>query len=349
MAVTGETLRIAAGLKLTLDTAATQAEQELVRAWAAAWNVLLPDWTDALREASESVYDGQTTWRAWARAERARRALRATLEQMQVLAAQTGVTITGRLPDILAVTATAHEGIVASQLPSRAVLAVDWARVDERALDAIVRRTTRQVTARTRPISRDATRAIRETLVRGVAAGMNPRNAAREMLARTRGQFAGGLTRALVISRTELLDAHRAAAHEADKAAADVLDGWVWQATLSSRTCPSCLAMHGTVHPLSEPGPIDHPQGRCTRLPAVKSWADLGLDVPEPEPVVQDARAWFAAQDEATQVQIMGRDRLALLRSGRVGWDDLPQRRVNPDWRDSIQVRPLKDLQAKAA
>lgn len=347
MAVTSDTLRLAAGVKLAIGTEVDAATADLVRAWAAAWNVLLPVWADAIREASEQVYDGDTTWRAWARQERARKALHATAVQMQALAEQAGVTITGHLPAILDITTTGHDAGIRTQSPPG--VTVTYTRVDPDALEAVVKRTTKQITARTKPISAEATRAIKQGLVQGVAEGMNPRNAARIMLERTRGGFAGGLTRATTIARTEMLDAHRAAALKADEAAADVLQGWQWQATLSTRTCPACLAKHGTVHPLSEPGPIDHPNGRCTRLPILKPWKDLGFAIPEPEPVVPDARAWFDALPEADQLRVMGQDRLALLKSGHIEWADLATVRANPDWRPSIQITPVRDLTRRAA
>jgi hypothetical protein len=44
-------------------------------------------------------------------------------------------------------------------------------------------------------------------------------------------------------------------------------------------------------------------------------------------------------------VQIMGRRRLDLLRSGDIEWEDLPELRTTPEWRDSYGVRPVKDLE----
>jgi hypothetical protein len=345
--VTDETLRLAAGLRLVIGTTVDQATDALVRAWAAAWNLLLPEWADALREATEQVHDGETTWAKWARTERARQALQITAEALDRLSKAAGVTISGNVETVVGVTAEGHDGLIASQLPSRAVVAVDWVRVDPKALDAIVKRTTKQITARTKPISADATRAIKEGLVKGVAEGLHPRNAARIMLDRTKGEFAGGLTRAMTVARTELLDAHRAAGMASDKASKKVVTGWVWTCALSPRTCPSCLAMNGTEHPISEPGPLDHVNGRCSRTPKAKSWADLGIDIPEPPSIQPDARAWFDSQDQATQALIMGKARLDLLKSGQIGWDDLPVKRDNPDWRPAYQVRSVADLKAK--
>ena len=127
-----------------------------------------------------------------------------------------------------------------------------------------------------------------------------------------------------------------------------MLDGWVWHAEITgpsrTRTCPSCWAKHGTLHPMSEPGPIDHHQGRCSRTPKTKSWADLGFDIPEPADETPDARETFDGLPEADRIAIMGRRRLQLLDAGDIKWADLSQLRTTRGWRDSYGVRPVKDL-----
>ncbi len=92
--------------------------------------------------------------------------------------------------------------------------------------------------------------------------------------------------------------------------------------------------MHGTEHNLDETGPNDHQQGRCARVPKVKTWRELGFDLDEPQDVTPDARAWFEGLSREDQVKVMGPDRLAALDAG-VPWHELAQRRVNRGWRDS--------------
>jgi hypothetical protein len=167
------------------------------------------------------------------------------------------------------------------------------------------------------------------------------------MVRNLEGEFNGGLTRALNLARTEILDSHRAAAEIGQEQHDDVLEGWVWHAELNNsrgRTCPSCWALHGKVFSLSVPGPIDHQQGRCSRTPKTKSWADLGFDIDEPDDLIPNAREIFDSLPEAEQVAIMGRARLDLLRSGGVTWEDLTELRTTPEWRDSYGVRSVKDL-----
>ena len=118
---------------------------------------------------------------------------------------------------------------------------------------------------------------------------------------------------------------------------------------IAVHNCPSCWSMHGSVHDVDEPGPLDHQQGRCAAIPAVKPWAELGFDIDEPASVVPDARALFDDLPLEQQTAIMGAEKLKLLQSGQIEWADLSTRRQTDGWRDSFVPTSLADLQAKAA
>ena len=103
--------------------------------------------------------------------------------------------------------------------------------------------------------------------------------------------------------------------------------------------------MHGTEHPPSVAGPLDHQQGRCDRLPVTASWKDLGFEgVEEPPSIVPDARAWFDGLPETERAAILGDTRLALLDSGQITWDDLVTRRETRGWRPSYVPTPVAAL-----
>jgi hypothetical protein len=183
---------------------------------------------------------------------------------------------------------------------------------------------------------------VRREIVRGIATGSNPRQTASRIMKGAEGGFNGGLSRALTISRTETLDAHRAAAAESHAANADVLGGWVWLTDLSLRTCPACLGMSGTEHPLSEPGPLGHPNCRCSRMPRTKTWAELGIEgMDEPASSAPDAGDWFAGQDEQTQRSILGAGRYDAWKRGDYPMTAWAVRKPNPEWRPSYQTSPL--------
>lgn len=346
MAFTRETLRLVEQVRATLAQLLDGLVRRLTRAWVRAWDQLADDFTAAL----DDLLAGQDRWPSRVQIHRASRLQAAVdaagrvLDQLMNLvrsetaaAAREAVEAAGR----------AQPEIIASQLPpglARDRMLARLHRFSQRSLAAIITRTGERITALTRPLSQEATSAMRRELIRGVALGDNPREAARRMVRRTEGVFNGGLTRAMTIARTEMIDAHRAAAAAGQQASAEVLRGWRWLAALDTRSCPACWAMHGTVHPLTEPGPLGHPQCRCSRAPLTRSWRDLGFDLDEPDDAVPDAQAVFNALPAADQLRIMGPARLTALKGGHIAWADLAGRHENPGWRPSYTTVPLKDL-----
>lgn len=354
MAITRRTLRLANGLRITVGAEADAATRALTTAWLRAWDELAVSWRaavdDMMRRAVELGHWPRPT--DLARLTRLTAAPQQSEDALIALGQRTGVEVTDRVGRVIAADRDAEAALIASQAPrteQAALATLVSSRVGPSALDVIVARTTGTITSRTLPLAPAASEAMRRELIRGIALGDNPRTAARAMLRRVEGAFNGGLTRAIVIARTEMLDAYRAAAGLFHQANRDVVSGWTWVADLGPRTCPSCWAMHGTLHPPSEPGPDDHQQGRCVRVPTLTSWAELGISAPEPPSVVPDARAAFDALPESTQLQIMGGRRLELIRTGQVDWSDLAARRDTPGWRPSIVPRPVRDLERLAA
>jgi SPP1 gp7 family putative phage head morphogenesis protein len=346
MPVTEATLREALRLRTRIDRHVDQATGDMVRAWARLWNELSKDWAKAVDQIITSGSTGRLSKAQLFRLAKVRQVLAASSEALDQLAAQaTSITIT-RLPALVSDATAGELAVIVSQLPDE-LGGLDT--VTGRAVTAITRRATEQVTSLTRPLAADAYQVMLAEVQRGVALGVNPRVAARRMLQRTKGGFDGGLARATRIARTEMLDAFRAAAQASDEANTDVLVGWRWNATLSPRTCPACLAMNGRIFPTSTPGPQGHVNCRCARTPVTKSWADLGFpDLDEPADRGPDARAWFDHLPEPQQLAIMGPTRLHLLQSGAIGWDDIAVKVPNTGWRPSWQPRPLSDLRSVA-
>lgn len=353
MAVTARTLQLLSAMRTAIGGYADDAVRQLAAQWVKAWRQLAPTWRQAIDVlVAWAVEHGRwPTPVELARAEPVQQALNETEDSLDVLAAATAATVIASAGLAIAATAAGEPEVIASQMPAayrQSVRDRATAVILPSALDVIRARVTQAITAQTRPLSADASAAMRRELVRGVQVGANPRDAARRMVASVNGAFDGGLVRATVIARTEILDAYRVTSRYAHDANADLLDGWIWLATVTgkgaARTCPACWAMHGTVHPLDEHGPLDHPQGRCARVPKVKPWRQLGIDRDEPADVIPDRQAAFDALTDDQQRRVMGPARLALLRAGRIGWDDLAVRRDNPAWRSSYVPRPLSDL-----
>lgn len=343
MPVTRRTLRLQRRIAADLAKITDAHTRALVAAWADAWDEISPDLTAALLDlltAGDKVTRAQLL-----RSERLRKALTVIAARLDALAAGAGVLIVGDLQRVIDEAGGAQASVIDSQLPANSNLldGLDtWSRVDDRQIAAIVARSTEQITSRLRPLSADAYAAVRRELLRGIAAGSNPRAVAHRILARAERRFNGGLARALTIARTEMLDAHRAAAALAQAEHADVLIGWIWLADLTGRVCPACLSQHGTHHPLTDPGPLGHPNCRCSRMPEVKPWAQVGVHgVEEPPSLVPDAQSWFDGLPESEQRAILGPARLAAYRSGVYPMRGWAHRRSNAGWRDSYQVSPL--------
>lgn len=339
MAATEETLRLMSQLRILLDDTTGRVDADLLRMWAVAWEEIVDEWRGIVTELSDTSLTAARRRQLIYQSERIRKALQTAAEKLDDLARQTGARIRLDLPGVLYRGDDILAQVVRSQLPP--ALDPSLSRMSADALDAIVGRSVGQIESRLRPLSADAVAVMRAELIRGVAAGTNPNEVASHMLRRVQDGFDGGLARARTIARTEMLDAHRTAALLARQRDADVLQGWMWTCSLSSRTCPACLSMHGTLFAVDDPGPDGHPNCRCTATPITRSWRDLGIDLEEMPASFPDARAWFDGQPEQTQIDIMGRRRLADLRAGRLDWEDLPVKRSNPGWRDSYGTRPL--------
>lgn len=354
MAVSRETLRLVNGLRIAILATLDAADEQILRAWGNAWNELATEWDHAISDLVAASNDGKWPTAAQiGRAQRVQNALKLTREALLDLAAGLPVMVSEQLPQLTKDAVEWQDRLIASQYPSQAGSAADvikgLSQVDPDALAAIVKRTAGRVTSLSQPLSAQAEAAMRAALVRGVAVGDNPRRVAADMLQRVEGGFNGGRTRALVIARTEMLDAHRNASRAQNKANTDILTGWEWLSALDRRTCPACWSKHGTIHKPDEAGPNGHQQCRCTRLPAVASWKDLGFDVEEPPSLMPSAPDVFASMSREDQLAVMGRQRLELLDAGRIDWSDLARQRSNPGWRDSWVPTPLSDLLARAA
>lgn len=345
MSITDDTMAIANELRRLIGSKLDDEQRALVAAWARAWDQVADQWARATDEIALTVSTGQRPTQGQILSlNRANQAMATTIGQIDGVATQMGVRLTTVTDDVVTATARAEARMIASQYPPGQVDWVRFDRVNPQALDAIVSRTTTQVTSRGRELSPHAYRTMLDELTRSIPEGLSPRESAARMLAGAERGFNGGLPRALTIARTEILDAYREAAYQQHQANLDVLAGWVWTAELDPDTCPACVAMHGSEHPNSEHGPDGHQNCRCARTPKTRSWEDLGFDVDEPDDLIVPGDEWFAAQPEATQLSIMGPARLDALRSGAVSFTDLATVRHTQGWRDSIVPTPVAQL-----
>jgi hypothetical protein len=99
--------------------------------------------------------------------------------------------------------------------------------------------------------------------------------------------------RALTVADTESFKAFNQVLYDNYRANEQTVTGWWWHCQLSDHSCAACVAMHGTIHPLSE-HLNDHPNGSCVAVPYV-----AGMKLP-------DGQAWFDLQSAEMQRKILG-------------------------------------------
>lgn len=179
--------------------------------------------------------------------------------------------------------------------------------------------------------------AARTSLIEGVALGHGTRRIAADL----RQAFGGNLVRALRISRSETIGAYRRSALARYQSAQNVISEWVWVASLSARTCPACIAQHGSRHPLDEAF-ASHPACRCSPAPLTRSWAELGFPgIPETRLDVESGDTWFRRQPASLQRQILGPGKHTAYVEGRIGLADLVEPTSSPVWGAGMRERSL--------
>jgi len=169
--------------------------------------------------------------------------------------------------------------------------------------------------ARLEQLAPVTTQRVADTIVAKVASGMNPQQWAGAI----RDQLGGGLTDALRMARTVELYSYREASRANYAANPDAVTGWYWFAQLDSDTCLSCVAQHGTLHPVSETL-NDHHNGRCAMIPAV-----VGVD----NPIRATGEKWFGALPAGQQRAMMGPGKYNAWRDGKFSFGDLSGMRVD--------------------
>lgn len=335
MAFDANSARILDQLRRYLATIVDDHTRLTVAAWARAWDDVAPELSAALDELAINAGDKPLTRSQIVKARRLNAALDLIERRLSLLVDTSAQSVINNLRAVVDNAGHTTDRLVASQLPVEHQPASTWSRVDPDQVDAIVNRATEQITKTSFPLSGQATAAMKRNLIRGLLVGSNPREVARRMVRQSQQGFNGGLTRALNIARTEMLDAQRAASALAEKAHTDVLAGWIWSSELGPRTCPACFSMHGSVHSLDEPGPDGHQSCRCARVPKTKPWSELGFNIPEPKSIFPNAETKFNTFSASQQVDILGPSKYAAWKAGKFPIASWGVKQQNPGWRDS--------------
>jgi SPP1 gp7 family putative phage head morphogenesis protein len=319
-------------VNLTVNRAVSGAVSEYVRVSDEAQRLL----ARLLRQEADLLSAGQTLNLDQLRQrERAQRLLLTVQDRLGALgdAGQVAArnAITGELVPL---SVDYENALIRSQLPRD--LQTFGVRVSPEALDAVISRADARL-GYLRNMTTDVARTVNRTLVDGIVVGDNPRDAARTLLRRVGAALNGGIVRAERIMRTEMLDAYRNANAVIQNANRDVVQGWEWYSAADERTCASCWAMHGEQFTNDVPGPDDHPNGRCARIPVVL--ANLAGDFP----MGPSKDELWGRMDERQRLRVLGPSRYELTGGGPPP-RDFSQQRESEAWRSYRVATPVREL-----
>lgn len=134
---------------------------------------------------------------------------------------------------------------------------------------------------------------------------------------------------------------------------ADVIEALVWMSTLDSHVCLLCAERDLAEYTLADQQPIGHTlpwnggpgnihfSCRCVITTKSKTFAQLGIDIPEPDAGTRASRDgqvsaklnfkdWLAGKDAAFRKEYLGPGRAEMYESGKITLNDLMDIRGNP-------------------
>lgn len=210
-------------------------------------------------------------------------------------------------------------------------IGVTWNTPDPEAVQALVNVTSSDAwRAELSRYAEDAGERVRNIALNGIIEGRNPVSIAREVREAITGIPA---YRANNLMRTAQLHSYRTASAVYQAANADLAQRIVRIGTLDDRICMCCVALHGTEIQPGEPVQ-DHHQGRCTSVMIVR-----GREV-----TIRTGEAWFRAQPEARQLNLMGDAAYEAWRAGQVELRDFVQPYDDPVFGRMVREASLKSI-----
>jgi len=338
-------LRMAWDFKAQALARETRATAEITKRWADAWRDISRD----LARLIERMEAGELTPRETIRGQLYRRAraeellarIRADLDELTGSAEN--IIGKAQIAEVDAALADTEKLVLATapDVATAKRLAAIWVRVPTDAAQMLTGalQPITPLGALLAELGPTTAAGISQELTAGLITGRNPRVVAR----RIRDQWGLSLTRATRISRTETMRAYRAASLYQYQQNPGMVKGWRWICSFSERTCIGCIINHGKVFPVTTPF-ADHVQGRCIPSPVLASWRELGVDIDDPKPLINegDGWKWFEWSPESTQRRILGDPIYNAWKQGLVGKDQLWHVHHDDQWGDSIVASSLK-------
>jgi SPP1 gp7 family putative phage head morphogenesis protein len=179
-------------------------------------------------------------------------------------------------------------------------------------------------------VGEQAKRDLQTEMAAAVAQGMSPREIT------TRGVEILGATRndVDVITRTNIISAHRDAGIEVYRANSRLVQKYRRLCAKNDDTCPMCLALDGEEEDTDDDFET-HPQCRCTTIPIIE-----GIDQ-EFDPSGEE---WLDAQSAETQNNILGPIKYNLWVADRIKLSDLVHSYNDPDYGPTKSNKSIKQL-----
>lgn len=161
---------------------------------------------------------------------------------------------------------------------------------------------------------------------------------------------------ARMVAHTALQHVAHVARAEGMKANADILEGYRWVSTLDSHTSELCQSLDGQVFKLDEgPMPPAHPNCRSTVVPVMKTFRELGIDIPEPPegdrasmngpvPAGLTYFEWLKTQPESFVEEALGPTRAKLFVDGGISADAFAKLQLGRNF----EPLTIEEMRAKA-
>lgn len=341
-----------------IDASDRRARSDIARAYHRAWRKVRDRLARLERYYREAKERGETIGGAWYyEAGRYRDLERLIAEELGRLGS-TARSVTYREIDTLVDEALRYSEQMLDLALTNAPIAIPRATLNTEAIKAMLAYSQHgsPLERLLRSISEQGARGALDALTDGITLGYNPRKVARSI----RDALDITLTRALTIARTESIRALRQAQMASYEANSDVVKQWRWQASLDGRTCLACLAMHGSLHPITE-SMQSHVNCRCVSVPETASWEELGrlvgqdwsdLDAKQREAQRGapnqarrlDGEAWFRTLGEDKQRAIMGPARYAAWQDGAFKFGEMATSTHSHTWGGGVRISSLNEL-----
>lgn len=182
--------------------------------------------------------------------------------------------------------------------------------------------------------------------IRGFVAGDSPTKVAEDLIASATNL---PLSYAEQMMRSLQLTALRDSMVIQQVANADKIERIVRVAALDSRTCLSCVALHGTFLEVGD-RVNDHRNGRCIGVPLLKGQAFSQSYVVDGQRIdVTSGEQWLNAHSDAGKRALMGPANFNAYRAGAVQLDDYVQLYRDPVFGEALAEASLKGILGDAA